>query len=67
VPADGDAGEVTLHALDGFRQRRGAAGEAVLLKAVECLQGARYIAIAEANPKQEAFEYGWLDNRVGLH
>lgn len=64
-PADGDIGALTLHALDGFRQRRGTVGEAVLLKAVECLQGARYIAIAEANPSQETFEYGWLDNRIG--
>jgi lysozyme family protein len=67
INVDGDVGELALHALDGFRGRRGAAGETVLLKAVECLQGARYIAIAESNPSQETFEYGWLDNRVGGH
>lgn len=65
VPADGDIGPLTLHALDGFRAKRGAAGETVLLKALDCLQGERYIAIALKDPKQEAFVFGWLANRVG--
>ena len=65
IAADGDIGNLTLHALDGFKAKRGAAGEAVLLRAVECLQGCKYIAIAEANPSQEVFMYGWLANRIG--
>lgn len=65
IGVDGDIGNLTLHALDGFKAKRGAAGEAVLLKAIECLQGCKYIAIAEANPSQEAFEYGWFANRIG--
>lgn len=48
-----------------FLAKRGAGGERVLLKAVEALQGAHYINIAEARPSQEAFVYGWLANRVG--
>lgn len=65
VKADGDCGPVTIQALKGYLDRRGKHGERVLLKALDCLQGARYIGIAEANPRQEAFVYGWLDSRVG--
>jgi lysozyme family protein len=64
IGADGDIGDMTLHALDGLAARRSDA-EVVLIRAIMCLKGARYIAIAEANPSQEAFEYGWLDNRIG--
>ena len=44
---------------------RGKGGETVLLRAMEALQGERYIALAERRPSQEAFLYGWLANRVG--
>jgi len=37
----------------------------VLLKAVEALQGAHYVRLAETRPSQEAFLYGWLANRIG--
>lgn len=52
-------------ALAGFMARRGAAGETVLLKALEALQGERYVALAEGRPGNEAFLYGWLANRIG--
>ena len=39
-------------------------GETVLLRAMEALQGERYIALAERRPSQEAFLYGWLANRI---
>lgn len=65
VPLDGAIGPATLAALDAFLARRGDEGEAVLLKAVEALQGARYLAIAEHRPRNEAFVYGWLANRIG--
>jgi lysozyme family protein len=65
IGADGDIGQMTLHSLDTFKAKRGAAAEAVLLRAVDALQGARYIEIAERNPSQEAFAYGWIANRVG--
>lgn len=58
-------GPVTLAALDAFLARRGAAGETVLVKAVEALQGERYLSIAETRPANEAFAYGWLTNRIG--
>jgi hypothetical protein len=46
-------------------KKRGAPGEQVLLKAIEALQGARYIKLTEQRPANEAFLYGWLANRIG--
>jgi lysozyme family protein len=63
---DGRVGPRTLAALDGFlaaRGRRG--GETVLLRALEALQGERYLRLAERRPANEAFLYGWLANRIG--
>lgn len=65
VGVDGRIGPATLAALDGFLRRRGAGGPAVLTKAVEALQGERYLALAEARPANEAFLYGWLAGRLG--
>ena len=62
---DNRIGPMTLHALAGFMKVRGAAGGAVLLKALDALQGERYIALAESRPANEAFVYGWLANRIG--
>lgn len=62
---DGVIGPATLKALNGYRKVRGRAGEDVLLKALEALQGARYIDLAEKRLKNEAFVYGWLANRIG--
>ena len=65
IATDGRIGPQTLAALDGFLARRGRAGERVLLKAVEALQGERYVHLAESRPANEAFLYGWLANRIG--
>jgi lysozyme family protein len=65
VTLDGRVGPQTLRALDGFLATRGEAGEEVLLKAVEALQGERYLTLAEQRPANEAFLYGWLAGRVG--
>jgi lysozyme family protein len=65
IPVDGHVGDATLAALAAFLARRGASGESVLLKAVEALQGERYVALAESRPANEAFLYGWLANRIG--
>lgn len=61
---DGAIGPITLRALDSFISLRGTAGETVLTKAVEALQGERYLALAETRPANEAFFYGWLANRI---
>jgi lysozyme family protein len=65
LKVDRSVGSATLAALDAFLKKRGKAAESVLLKAVEALQGAHYLNIAEARPSQEAFVYGWLANRIG--
>ena len=65
VALDATVGPATLAALDGFLARRGAAGERVLVKAIEALQGERYLGLAERRPANEAFLYGWLANRIG--
>ena len=65
VPLDGRVGTGTLAALAAFLRKRGPGGEAVLVRAVQALRGARYVAFAESRPADEAFLYGWLANRVG--
>ena len=63
---DGRIGEVTLAALDAYFTVRGQVmGETVLLRALEALQGERYLRLAERRPANEAFLYGWLSNRIG--
>jgi lysozyme family protein len=62
---DGQVGRRLLAALDAFLARRGKGAETVLLKAIEALQGERYVALAERRPANEAFLYGWLANRLG--
>jgi len=63
---DGRIGTMTLFALDAFLAARGtASGETVLLRALEALQGERYLRLAERRPANEAFLYGWLANRIG--
>lgn len=64
IPVDRTIGPRTLHALDAYLARRGRQGEGVLVKAVDALQGARYLSLAEARHADEAFVYGWLAERV---
>ena len=54
----------TVAALTAYMQKRGVEGEGVLLKALNSLQGAYYIALAEKRETDESFEYGWLKNRA---
>ena len=63
---DGRIGPRTLNAIDEYRAVRGdSGGERVLLRALEALQGERYLRLAERRPANEAFLYGWLANRLG--
>ncbi|MDY6979356.1 MAG: glycosyl hydrolase 108 family protein [Pseudomonadota bacterium] len=61
---DGYIGSKTLGALYRYLQHRGQRGEQVLFGAINALQAERYIAIAENDPDQEDFVYGWLWHRV---
>lgn len=66
VKADGRIGPMTLASLREFSRRRGAEGQVVLLRALNALQGAFYVELAERRAKDEAFVYGWLLNRVEI-
>lgn len=60
---DGDVGPTTIRTLNAYLVAR---DEHTLVKALNCLQGAFYIELAERREKDEAFVYGWLKNRVTL-
>lgn len=64
LSVDGGIGPATLSALRQFLIRRNLDGDDVLKVGLNCLQGARYIELAERDPKQEDFVYGWILNRA---
>lgn len=66
IVADGLIGRLTLAALKAYLGKRGLEGENVMLKALNCLQGAYYISITESRPANEEFVYGWIRTRVAL-
>jgi len=63
---DGKAGAMTRAALASYLAKRGPEGLTVLLKALNCLQGARYIDLGRQRQANEAFTYGWIRARVDL-
>lgn len=65
MAADGQIGPRTLTALKLFLAKRGSEGETVLLIALNCSQGQRYLELAEQRAANESFIYGWMLNRVG--
>lgn len=66
IVVDGDCGPSTITSLKAYLGKRGDEGESVLLKALNCLQGARYIELAVNREANETFVYGWLSNRVSM-
>jgi lysozyme family protein len=66
ITVDGDCGGATIEALHDFLSRRGDEGEHTLLKALNCLQGARYIELAEHRAANEDFVFGWISNRISM-
>lgn len=65
ITVDRTIGTDTLHALEAFLAKRGLPAEGVLTKAIDALQGAYYVHLAEVDPAQEAFLYGWFMSRIG--
>lgn len=63
LAVDGAIGPATVSALRGYLAER---NELVLSRALNCLQGAYYIDLAERREKDERFVYGWFKNRVTL-
>lgn len=66
LTVDGHIGPVTIRALQSVLKRRGVDGEKVIVQALNCQQGARYLDITEGRPQNEAFYFGWMLNRVGV-
>ena len=64
--ADGHIGPRSISALKSFLEKRGCEGESVLLHALNCSQGQRYLELAEQRPANESFVYGWMRERVSL-
>lgn len=64
ILVDGDLGPITLKALASYLRSRATFGSIVMLRALNALQGAHYLHLAEARQKDEAFVFGWLLNRV---
>lgn len=61
LKVDGNIGAKTVAAVAEYCELRDVA---VLVRALNCLQGARYIELAESREKNKAFVYGWIKNRV---
>lgn len=65
LKVDGGVGPATIAALTAYlKARRNDGGEKVLLRALNALQGARYVELAERREKDETFVFGWFLNRV---
>jgi lysozyme family protein len=63
---DGIVGPMTIYSLRLFLERRKKAGELVMLRALNSLQGAYYISITPAHSPNEEFAFGWFANRVRI-
>lgn len=61
---DGVLGPATQAALLYVLKHRGADGEKVILRVLNCLQGAHYMEITERRAANEEFFFGWMLNRV---
>lgn len=64
IPVDGKCGAYTAQALKSFLYRNPGIGKTVMLRALNCEQGHRYITLAQQRSKDESFLNGWLANRV---
>jgi len=64
LTVDGVVGPMSVDALRRLLNARGSNGQTVMLRALNALQGAHYVALGEARAKDEDFEFGWFLNRV---
>lgn len=63
---DGALGNASLSALRIILEKRGSDGELVLLRMLNCLQGAYFVEITERREQNEEFTYGWFLHRVEI-
>lgn len=65
LAVDGVLGPVTVYDMKLLVQRRGSEAIYVISNMLKAMQVMRYVEIAERDPSQEEFAYGWLSKRVG--
>ena len=61
---DGRIGNITLACFSTYINWRKEEGATVFYKALQHIQGSRYLDIAEKNASQESFFYGWIKERT---
>lgn len=62
---DGQLGNKTIAAFQAYMAKRGHEdGIKVMLRALNCLQGERYIQISQTRPANEDFVFGWFAHRI---
>lgn len=64
IAVDHLIGPMTIFSLRAYLAFRGRDGETALLAGLNALQGCYHVSDAERRPKDEAFVFGWLLNRV---
>jgi lysozyme family protein len=64
LKVDGRLGKMTVSNLGRYWVTKDAAREKVILRAVNCQEGTRFLDIVESDPGQEKFDYGWFANRI---
>lgn len=66
ILADGLMGKLSVASLAAFLKKRGSDGEKIMLRGLNCLQGAYYVDITERREKNEDFFNGWILNRIAI-
>lgn len=64
ITVDGGIGLMTVGALKALIAVRGSEGVRVLDRILHAFAGVRYVELAEDEPTQERFEFGWLSQRA---
>lgn len=64
ITVDGVVGPLTVSNLRAFLTKRKDHGEAVMLRALNALQGSYYLSLVEQRPKDEDFIFGWFSTRL---
>jgi len=64
IVEDGDIGPATIGAFQAFKRRRGSGGTRAMLGALDALQGAHYLRLADNDSKFEDFAFGWFAHRI---
>lgn len=65
VKVDGNLGGKTLVALAKYMKYRKNDAQ-TLVKALNCLQGNKYLELSLSSPRLKEFVYGWVKNRVSV-